>query len=133
MGGDATRGSPVPLQASIIPPLRSYHKPSYVKNLSFCVRASATTYYNLVIVEPAPSEIPLPRAARLFCCLFRRFWAVLTVEMGRSVYCVWPIPCEYGVRLVRGPTRKLGGGVGLCIFVLIRVRAKLALGPTPNT
>jgi hypothetical protein len=55
------------------------------------------------------------------------------VEMVRSVYCVWPIPCEYGVRLVRGPTRKLGGGVGLCIFVLILVRAKLALGPTPNT
>src|SRR5215207_6728904 len=38
----------------------------YVKNLSFRVRASATSYYNVVIVEPAPSEIPLPRAARLF-------------------------------------------------------------------
>jgi hypothetical protein len=50
--GDATRGSPVPLQASIIPSLGSYHKPPYVKNLSFCVRASATSYYNLVIVEP---------------------------------------------------------------------------------
>jgi hypothetical protein len=32
--------------------LGSYHKPPYVKNLSFCVRASATSYYNLVIVEP---------------------------------------------------------------------------------
>jgi hypothetical protein len=50
--GDATRGSPVPLQASIIASLDSYHKPPYVKNLSFCVRASATSYYNLVIVEP---------------------------------------------------------------------------------
>src|SRR5215211_7408882 len=93
--GDATRGSPGPLQAPIIPPLRSYHKPPYVKNLSFCVRASATTYYNLVIVEPASSEIPLPRAARLFSCLSRRLWAGLSVEMVRSVYCVWPIPCEY--------------------------------------
>src|SRR5918995_945747 len=107
--GDATRGSPVPLQASIIPPLCSYHKLPYVKNLSFCVRPSATSYYNLVIVEPALSEIPLPRAARLFCCLFRRLWAVLSVEMLRSVYCVWPIPCEYGLRLVRSPTSYLGG------------------------
>src|SRR5215211_1377807 len=41
-------------------------------------------------------EIPLPRAARLFSCLSRRLWAVLSVEMVRSVYCVWPIPCEYG-------------------------------------
>src|SRR5215208_6615049 len=64
-GGTPHEGPPVPLQASIIPPLRSYHKPPYVKTLSFCVRASATSYYNVVIVEPAPSEIPLPRVARL--------------------------------------------------------------------
>src|SRR5215208_2042194 len=102
-GGTPHEGPPVPLQASIIPPLRSYHKPPYVKTLSFCVRASPTSYYNVVIVEPAPSEIPLPRAARLFCCLFRRLWAVLSVEMVPSVYCVWPIPCEYGLRLVRSP------------------------------
>src|SRR5215210_6998216 len=33
--GDATRESPIPLQAHIISPLGSYHKPLYVKNLSF--------------------------------------------------------------------------------------------------
>src|SRR5829696_8407760 len=65
MGGRHTRVPRSP-PGFYIPPLRSYHKPPYVKNLSFCVRASATSYYNLVIVEPAPSEIPLPRAARLF-------------------------------------------------------------------
>src|SRR5215204_2984185 len=51
-GGRHPRRSPVPLQASIIPPLGSCHKPLYVKKLSFCVRASATSYYNLVIVGP---------------------------------------------------------------------------------
>ena len=39
--GDATRGSPVPLQASIIAALGSYHKPLYVKNLSFAAYPAA--------------------------------------------------------------------------------------------
>src|SRR5918998_330710 len=33
--GDTTLGSPIPLQAHIISPLGSFHKPVYVKNLSF--------------------------------------------------------------------------------------------------
>jgi hypothetical protein len=33
--GDATRESPIPLQATIISSLGSFHKPLYVKNLSF--------------------------------------------------------------------------------------------------
>ena len=38
----------------------------YVKNLSFCVRASATRTIIWLLLSRAPSEIPLPRAARLF-------------------------------------------------------------------
>jgi hypothetical protein len=65
MGGRHTR-VPVPLQASIIPPLRSYHKPPYVKNLSFCVGLWPPRTIIWLLLSRAPSEIPLPRAARLF-------------------------------------------------------------------
>src|SRR5215203_5543631 len=65
MGGTPHEGPPFPSRLLYSPSTLLSQAP-YVKNLSFCVRASATSYYNLVIVEPAPSEIPLPRAARLF-------------------------------------------------------------------
>ena len=60
--GDATGGSPIPLQASIIPSPGSYHKPLYVKKLSFAAYAkigqSVTARYNLV-VEPGLPVSPL--------------------------------------------------------------------------
>src|SRR5215211_4063886 len=42
-------------------PLRSYHKPPYVKTLSFCVRAWAPSYYNELVVEPGAPSFPPPR------------------------------------------------------------------------
>src|SRR5215208_4943237 len=94
MGGRHTR-VPVPLQASIIPPLRSYHKPPYVKNLSFCVRASATSYYNLVIVEPTPSETPPPKSGP---ALLLPLPAVLDrLERGNGQKCV--LRLAYPVRV----------------------------------
>src|SRR5215210_5138593 len=68
--GDATRGPPVPLQASIIPPLGSYHKPLYVIKLSFAACPAAFLAplgATLWLVKPgALSEIPPPRSGPAF-------------------------------------------------------------------
>src|SRR5215213_1553753 len=59
--GDATRGSPVPLQASIIPPLGSNHKPLYVKKLSFTAYPAAFLAplgATLWLVEPGAPHPP---------------------------------------------------------------------------
>src|SRR5829696_166294 len=64
--GDATRGSPVPLQASIIPSLDSYHNPPYVKTSRFAYGLRPPRTIMWLLLSRAPSEIPLPRAARLF-------------------------------------------------------------------
>src|SRR5829696_5285885 len=64
--GDATRGSPVPLQASIIPSLDSYHNPPYVKTSHFAYGLRPPRTIIWLLLSRAPSEIPLPRAARLF-------------------------------------------------------------------
>src|SRR5215208_352922 len=70
--GDATRGSPVPLQASIIPSLGSNHKPLYVKKLSLAAHLPALLALLGTIISSSLSRAPLTplrgRATRLFSC-----------------------------------------------------------------
>src|SRR5215213_602436 len=74
--GDATRGSPVPLQATIISPLGSFHKPLYVKNLSFAAYPLTPLVLESASLSWAPL-IPPPRiSAPAFLFVLGRSWAV---------------------------------------------------------
>jgi hypothetical protein len=55
--GDATLGSPIPLQAHIISSLDSFHKPVYVKNLSFAAYP-LTSWSPLVLQSDSLSRAP---------------------------------------------------------------------------
>src|SRR5215210_2400873 len=93
--GDATRESPIPLQAHIISPLGSYHKPLYVKNLSFAAYPLPPDS-PLVLQSTSLSRAPLippPRiSAPAFLLVSGRSWAVakLTHQLcGRGLEEVW--------------------------------------------
>ena len=83
--GDATRGSPIPLQAHIISSLDSFHKSLYVKNLSFAAYPLTPLVLESELLSWAPPHPPPRISAPAFLLVSGRSWAVakLTHQRGR--------------------------------------------------
>ena len=116
--GDATLGSPVPLQASIIPLLGSRHKPLYVKKLSLGVCALVLLGSTISSSLSRPPLIPLEAQRNGFSTFYSH-------RAG---------PMKPGLSYVRYSPRLPGAvhKIAASVIAIARSFISLHINPTPQ-